>query len=327
MGITDKDFRHSKFFPIYGTDQGSANSPVLWCLISNRLFEAHDTHSHGATFSSPSSSHEIRLNMIGFVDDTYSGVNMFENNRQQIEEILKRAEFDAQLWSDLLNASGGALELPKVKFRIIHFGFDTTGKPIMLEPTEKQRIVVDGNDGNGRVEHTPLGPNQARKMLGCYKEPSDTNAEALKHGSLNAMKKAKKVYNSGLNHRCTWRYYHGIFIPLVMYNFAANSIKAKHLDKLQSKTTCMFLPILGYNRNTSKAIVYGPTEYGGIDMRIFRHEQGLAKVESLSKHWRSNESDANRILRIVLHWDQYIAGISTPILENTTATLSYLETV
>ena len=62
-------------------------------------------------------------------------------------------------------------------------------------------------------------------------------------------------------------------------------------------------------------------------MRIFRHEQGLAKVESLLKHWRSNESDANRILRIVLHWDQYIAGISTPILENTTATLSYLETV
>ena len=63
---------------------------------------------------------------------------MFENNRQRIEEILKRAEFDAQLWSNLLNASGGALELPKVKFHVIHFGFDSTGKPIMLEPTENQ---------------------------------------------------------------------------------------------------------------------------------------------------------------------------------------------
>ena len=62
-------------------------------------------------------------------------------------------------------------------------------------------------------------------------------------------------------------------------------------------------------------------------MRIFRHEQGLAKVESLVKHWRSNESDANRILRIALHWNQYVAGIGTPILENTTAQLSYLETV
>ena len=41
----------------------------------------------------------------------------------------------------------------------------------------------------------------ARKMLGCYNEPSESNEEALKHVSLNAMKKAKKVYNSGLDHR------------------------------------------------------------------------------------------------------------------------------
>jgi len=52
---------------------------------------------------------------------------MFENNRQRIEEILTRAEFDAQLWSDLLNTSGGALELLKVKFHVIHFGVDPTG--------------------------------------------------------------------------------------------------------------------------------------------------------------------------------------------------------
>ena len=82
---------------------------------------------------------------------------MFENNRQRIKEILKQAEFDAQLWSDLLNASTGALELPNEKF---------TGKPIMLEPTENQGIEVDRNDGDGRVELTPLGLNMARKMLG-----------------------------------------------------------------------------------------------------------------------------------------------------------------
>ena len=69
-------------------------------------------------------------------------------------------------------AIGGTLELPKVKFHVIHFGVDTTGKPIMLEPIDKQRIEVDRNDGNGRVELEPLGPNMARKMLGCYKEPS-----------------------------------------------------------------------------------------------------------------------------------------------------------
>ena len=148
MGITNAEFQHSNFPPIYGMGQGGANSPVLWCLISNRVFEAHNTHSHGATFSSPRGTHKIRLKMLGLVDDTYSGVNMFENNRQPIKEILKRAEFDAQLWSDLLNTSGGALELLKVKLYVIHIGSDPTGKPIMLELTENQRMEVDGNDGD-----------------------------------------------------------------------------------------------------------------------------------------------------------------------------------
>jgi len=109
--------------------------------------------------------------MIGFVDDTYSAVNVFNEKKDKIEEILKKAHFDVQLCSDLLNSCGGALELPKVKFHVIHFGFDKTGKPDILETEEHHRIEVDGNDGDGKVELKPLGPNPAREMLGCHKEP------------------------------------------------------------------------------------------------------------------------------------------------------------
>ena len=50
MGVSNGEFKHSWLFSIYRTGQGSPNSPAIWCLISNRLFEAHDAHSHGATF-------------------------------------------------------------------------------------------------------------------------------------------------------------------------------------------------------------------------------------------------------------------------------------
>jgi len=75
---------------------------------------------------------------------------------------LKKVQFDAQLWSDLLNSSGGALELPKVTFHLIHFGFDKTGNSVMLESEAHHRIEVDGNGGDGKVELKPLGPNTAR---------------------------------------------------------------------------------------------------------------------------------------------------------------------
>ena len=267
MGVSNVEFKHSRLIPIYGTGQGSVNSPVIWCLISNRLFEAHDAHSHGATFQSHNEQYKVQVDMIGVVDDTYSAVNMFDE-----KSFLKKAQFDAQLWSNLLNSSGDALELPKVKFHVIHFGFDKTGKPVMLEPEDHHLIEVDGNDGDGKAELKLLRPNTARKMLGCHKELSGINKQAFEKVELNAMKKSKKLYNGHLYHRCVWRYYHGMFLSSVMYSFPVNSIKAKYIDKLQSRTTRIFLPKLGYNRNTPKAVVYGPIEYARIDFRVFRHE-------------------------------------------------------
>jgi len=35
--------------------------------------------------------------VIGFVDDTYSAVNMFDEKKGRIVEISKKAQFDAQL--------------------------------------------------------------------------------------------------------------------------------------------------------------------------------------------------------------------------------------
>ena len=207
--------------------------------------------------------------MIGFVDDTYSAVNIFDEKKDRIEEILKKAQFDTQLWGDLLNSIGGALELPKVKFHVIHFGFDKTGKPVMLEPEDYHRIKVDRNDGDRQVELKLFGPNTARKVLGCHKEQSGINKKTFEAVEMNAMKKSKKIYNSHLDDRCVWRYYDGMFLSSVIYSFPVNSIKAKYLDKLQSRTTRMFLSKLGYNRNTPKAVVHGPSEYAGIDFRIF----------------------------------------------------------
>ena len=45
LGISDKHFQHCELFLIYGTGQCSTNSPVIWCLISCRLFEAHDAYT------------------------------------------------------------------------------------------------------------------------------------------------------------------------------------------------------------------------------------------------------------------------------------------
>jgi hypothetical protein len=41
LGVSDEFYTHCECYPIYGTGQGSANSPVIWTIVSSVLFDCH----------------------------------------------------------------------------------------------------------------------------------------------------------------------------------------------------------------------------------------------------------------------------------------------
>jgi hypothetical protein len=101
-------YSHCYAFPIYGTGQGSGNSPIIWCIITSTLFRCHEAKSHGATFSSPNKSTSVSLSMIGLGNGSTGQVNNFENPTQPTpEELSVIMKLDAKLWNDLFWISGG----------------------------------------------------------------------------------------------------------------------------------------------------------------------------------------------------------------------------
>ena len=49
MGLADKGYSHDPYgYPIYGTGQGSGNSPAIWCFVSSTLFDCYDEQSYTA---------------------------------------------------------------------------------------------------------------------------------------------------------------------------------------------------------------------------------------------------------------------------------------
>jgi hypothetical protein len=128
MGISKDYYTYSHVFPIYGTGQGSGNSPVIWCIISSTLFKCHESKSHGATFSSPDKSTSVSLSIVGFVDDSTGQVNDFENPIQpNPEELSAFMQHGAKLWNNLLWMSVGLLELSKCSYHYLHFDFNAGG--------------------------------------------------------------------------------------------------------------------------------------------------------------------------------------------------------
>jgi hypothetical protein len=160
LGTLDEKYSHCRLRPIYGTGQGSANSPVIWALISSRLFDAQAARASGAPFVSPNRSFQFHIFMIGFVDDSIAGVNDFLNPDQSPDVSFERATTDVQLWNDLLRCLGDALEFPKCAYHLAHYGFSAVGGPVLRTLHQSQTT--------SRTSLQYIPPYAARKTLGCY---------------------------------------------------------------------------------------------------------------------------------------------------------------
>ena len=104
LGVSETSYTHCSELPIYGTGQGSGNSPTtIWCFVCSTLFDAIESVTHGATFSCYNKHHQVRIYMIGFVDDCTQRVNLFDNDVQPDAScLIQMMQRDAQKWNDLL---------------------------------------------------------------------------------------------------------------------------------------------------------------------------------------------------------------------------------
>ena len=326
LGLSDEEFSHRTLHPIYGTGQGSANSPVIWVLISSRLFDAHAARAYGATFFSPDRSLQLQMFMIGFVDDSNACVNDFANPNQSPTVLLQRATADAQLWNDLLCCSGGALEIPKCAYHLAHYDFSAAGAPVLKTlPLQQDAVKIREPSKLDPTSLKYLSPYVARKTLGCSKSPSTNFKASLQHIASIAKGKSEAVLKNFISAESAHRYYYSVFLPSVTYSFPTNTIPERHLRKVQNESIRPILNRMGYARSIPHAIVYGPQFLGGIGLRSFYDEQGSSKMELVLKHFRSSTMVTTQ-LHIALAWCQRMSGISKPILEFPSITLPHLET-
>jgi Reverse transcriptase (RNA-dependent DNA polymerase) len=145
LGITEQGYSHCARHPIYGTGQGSSNSPSIWTCFSSILLKAHDACGHSALFRSPDGHFTAETNLQAFVDDTYLTSN--GEMGDPCEAIVAKAQVAAQDWCDLLRATGGDLEPTKSSSYLVTFGFTMTGAPVLKRFPQECQLRVQDADG------------------------------------------------------------------------------------------------------------------------------------------------------------------------------------
>ena len=94
-------------------------------------------------------SQPMDLGMVGFVDDSNGQTNDFMHFKTDttLRTTLHQLRHNAQAWSDILGASGGALELSKCSCHLLNWNFSARGDPVLASTRQSLQqpieVVVD----------------------------------------------------------------------------------------------------------------------------------------------------------------------------------------
>jgi hypothetical protein len=96
------------------------------------------------------------------------------------------------------------------------------------------------------------------------------------------------------------------FLPLDIsaINLRAPTMVLQRLDDAEKKSMPSIFAKAGYNRNTSRALLYGPQDYGGGGFIRWKWLQGEGQIQNFLKHWRT-DSQVSKILRTAVSWYQH----------------------
>ena len=253
-GISSESYSHCIEFPIYGSGQGSGNSPAIWLFISSTLCDVHNRISHGASFTNPQGTETVKLSMVAFVDDSTGTYNDFQpQNEPSIHDMLPHAQQDCQSWNDLLWCSGGKLELPKCSYHVLRFEFLPNGTPHPKKKCDDLQLLVKDAE-TGTMIHIPAKQaDDPHKTLGHWKAPIETRqSQQLKALKAKAKDISILIGTGALSRHGADLAYHAMYCASLKYVLPQCFFTPHTLDQAEAKSLPIILAKQGFNRNTAK---------------------------------------------------------------------------
>ena len=116
--------------------------------------------------------------------------------------------------------------------------------------------------------------------------------------------------------------YNMISIPTITYSLAACTFSKTQLEQIQAPALYTFLPAMGWNRTTSRAIIHGPEELGGINIPPLYAIHGASKIISMLTNIQA-KTELGKLFVINTNWLQLVSGHEQQIFQ-TYGNISYV---
>jgi hypothetical protein len=258
MGVSKGSYCHSPENPVFGTGQGSCASPPFWLLNCSKYFQLYDRTCFGSTYLNKDRTQTLKLGMGGFVDDNGCNVNCRPEDEHS---LVDKATLDAQLWSNILWASGGELEHSKCSYQYLQSKFMPSGKPFFRGGKFGKPILIsDRNQTISTLKH--LSAYALFKTLGTYQAATHGQKKQFEVLQEKASSLCRTLALSHCSANAAWLFYSSIFMKSIGYLLLVSRLTCSQLRAIQGPVVSITLNHMHYSKWTARVLVYGPRYYG-----------------------------------------------------------------
>ena len=149
----------------------------------------------------------------------------------------------------------------------LYFDFTISGLSTMHSGKFDPTITIQFNDASTPSPLKQLSAHTAHKTLGTYKSPAGNENAAFQVITSKNVIHAKILARSPFNKIDAWTYYHAIYLPSISYPFPSSSFSTEQCRTLQVQIKKSLLLKCGYNRSTPNAVIYGHSDFAGIEIQ------------------------------------------------------------
>jgi hypothetical protein len=317
LGIGSVPNCHSAESPFLGSGQGAADSPARWGFISDALIRCYKKISHPAILRSPISARQINQQIQAFVDDTRTLLLNQQSNFSTgiYSHLMEMVQQDVQAWEQFLHSASGKLELPKCRFGLIRWQYDSTGTA-SLYSSDSTTLTITDSENHSTVQVPQLDTSEAYKYLGVQ-IAFDGNMVSQRKSLRDKCQQFQSIFaQCNLSHSNMQLCYRTVFSPAVRYVLPATSLDWDFLEDVQKPIISLVLSKMGFNSHMPREVALAPLHFGGLGLMDLVVAQGIAQVLFVLGHIRSQSSTASTIY-ILLESFQVSAGIDHNPLEDT----------
>jgi hypothetical protein len=247
------------------------------------------------TFKSPDTTMTHSRLVDAFVDDTSLG--FMDNGSLTIDSLTEILSNIAQTWEKLLFYSGGALNLQKCSWHVMHWIWEH-GRPHsspICSTNMDLTLTTQGNDTTRTViKRHPL--NHVTRIFGVHLSPDGNFTNQLRILKQKADTFANALQSPRLTPQDIITFHRTTYGPSMRYVLPAISTDEESLSTVQAKILSAMLNKLGHSSKLATEIRHGPIEMGGLALIDLRTKVGISQIKYMRDAIFSNSEPEKLII-------------------------------